>query len=353
MSDTYTTSQDVATTTVVDAAGDTETWFTNPVTNGTDAMIYDFAATGNSIEYLYCGTSTNLPSGVLSIADYYTGTNATGTLTKSVVSFLSDGGSVVQTGEAGIITGMALDYSAGNGTGTLNGKLDNYNYSWGATSDEVFYTGLASGVSSLTELFSGINGTGTMSQDTYDFSSGGSQIQWFAGSGLAPGLSEDIFNYDSNGVETSIIYDQSSGTSTQTIYGGLPSGDSDVSQDYSGANASGQLLDVGVAETNGTSFSFMFNYDANGVETSYQESVYTNASGGSQVATAQFSANGVMISSSGSVDQLMTNNSSNQLTQFMAAYGPTAAGPVVAVQAVQSPSIVAQTQAQLLAVPMH
>ncbi|WP_186034730.1 hypothetical protein, partial [Burkholderia gladioli] len=111
------------------------------------------------------------------------------------------------------------------------------------TSSLQILSGLANGVASETEDFSGLDGTGSKGETVIDFVDGSSQEQFFSSSSQLPsGVSQLDINYagtDGNGAETSEISDFIGGGSQEAVSQGLPSGIASTAEVFTGADASG------------------------------------------------------------------------------------------------------------------
>jgi hypothetical protein len=125
------------------------------------------------------------------------------------------------------------------------------------------------------------------------------------------GAFSNVFLDPASGQTSATLTDFAAGGSQEAFFSNLPSGYASVTESFTGTNASGSLATASVTDTSGNVFDFVYNYDGNGLETSFHETGYDAS--GTLIGSGDFNPNGVALS--GSV---------NQLIQAMASFSPTA-----------------------------
>jgi hypothetical protein len=169
---------------------------------------------------------------------------------------------------------VTLDYGS---NGQDNENI--YNFTSGGSQTQ-YFTDLPSGVSEQIDNFTGANGTGTETSDITDYSSGYSTETLL--SGLGGGIASEIEDFsgtNATGVNTENIYNFTTGGSQTQTFSGLPGSDSEIVDQYSGVNGAGSLNWQITDLSSGSSTQTYYTGLASGESSETEYFTGTNASG--------------------------------------------------------------------------
>ena len=224
---------------------------------GTDAYL-NFVG-GGSQHYMFSGLPSDVTEQVDQFTGAFNGSADTGTETAVGTDFTA-GNSQIDLLDSGVsgVSSIYENYSGLNGTGT---HQDDYlNFSGGGSQEDIL-TGLSSGVTEQADVFAGgtYNGTtdtGTLSEIGTDFSTNTSQLQF-----LDPGISgvstvyENFSGLNGTGNNLGDYLDYQGGGTEEVLSTGLPSGVADQVDMYTGTYDGSTATSLGNEMAIGTDLS--------------------------------------------------------------------------------------------------
>gem|GEM_PF-5970833 len=209
--------------------------------NGTGTIISDIRnyapnvvnAQDNSIQGIYVGN----PAGVAQVFNFYTGLNATGSITRTTDN--NSDGTSVQTiyNPSSAVSNQVNYFTSANTTGTLTRST----FNWVAGGSQLQWYNPSAAITIQYQNFSGANGTGTHTYDLVNWSAGGSQYQWFNPSAAIAVQYQNYSGANGTGTYNSQVTNWTAGGSQWQIFSGNPAGTSQEVINYTGAGCTGTV----------------------------------------------------------------------------------------------------------------
>lgn len=255
---------------------------------------FTIEGTGSNADFLNVGGATDLTV-LLGDATTMIDLGVNNSLT---INSLNGGGTVTGASEDNVnLGGNGITLNASGGQYTLQGSGDSANVSNGSVTLDAGISAVLNGVNSAASsgetvtLDYGANGQDD--ENIFNFTTGGSQLQYF--SGLSSGESEVVDEYsgaNGTGTQSWQLTDFTAGTSTQTLYTGLASGQSSETEYFTGTNASGTQSEDLFDFTNGSSQAQYFTGLGSGISELIKEYSATNGTGSETWQITDYSAGG-------------------------------------------------------------